>query len=84
MTIHPLFPSHNETQYIHLDTARCQACWACVQVCPQHVFGKVDLRFHRHARIDRANACRGCLRCLKACPNQAIQARQKTHAGHSK
>jgi NAD-dependent dihydropyrimidine dehydrogenase PreA subunit len=73
------FPRHTETRYIRLNTSRCQACWACVQVCPQRVFGKMDFRFHRHARIDQAENCQGCMRCLKVCPNQAILAREKTH-----
>jgi uncharacterized Fe-S center protein len=79
MKIHSPFPRHTGTRYIRLDTGRCKACWDCVQVCPQHVLGKVDLPFHRHARIDRAEKCKGCLRCVKACPNQAIQAMEKTH-----
>ena len=68
-----------ETAYISLDTSRCKACWACVDVCPQHVLGKVDFIFHRHARINRTKKCIGCLRCLKVCANQAILAKEKTH-----
>lgn len=71
--------SHTETRYIRLNTSRCKACWACVDVCPQNVFGKVDFHFHRHARIDRAENCLGCLCCLDACSNQAILTREKTH-----
>ena len=78
------FPSHTETRYIRLDTGRCKACWACVQVCPKHVIGKVDFRFHRHAKIDQAKNCRGCLRCIKACTNQAIQAKEKTDDDNSR
>jgi NAD-dependent dihydropyrimidine dehydrogenase PreA subunit len=39
----------------------------------------VDLRFHRHARIDRAENCQGCLLCLDACTHQAILSREETH-----
>jgi NAD-dependent dihydropyrimidine dehydrogenase PreA subunit len=81
---HIPFPRHTETRYIHLDTSRCKACWVCVQICPGHVFGKVDFRFHRHAYIDQAENCRGCLRCLKACTNQAILAREKTDDDNSR
>jgi len=73
------FPHHTETLFISLDTSRCKACWRCVQVCPQLVFGKVDFLFHRHARIDRAENCKGCLLCLEACSHQAILAVEKTH-----
>ena len=72
-------PHHTETRYIRLDTSRCKACWECVNVCPQHVLGKIDFWFHRHAYIDRTKKCKGCLRCLKACSNQAILAREKPH-----
>jgi uncharacterized Fe-S center protein len=65
---------HTQTHYIHLDTRICKACWACVTICPQHVFGKVDLPFHKHALIEQAEKCKGCLRCVKACSNGAIQA----------
>ncbi|MFZ5909309.1 MAG: 4Fe-4S dicluster domain-containing protein [Chloroflexota bacterium] len=69
----------SETPYIRLDTSRCKACWECVQVCPHGVLGKIDLYFHRHARIDRAENCKGCLLCLEACSHQAILAVEKTH-----
>jgi Fe-S-cluster-containing hydrogenase component 2 len=82
MKFHLPFPSPTETRFIRLDTSRCQACWACIPVCPRHVIGKVDFRFHRHAKIEQAENCRGCLRCLKACTNQAILAREKTHDNH--
>ncbi len=74
-----LFRDHTETLYIRLDTSRCKACWDCVQACPQDVIGKVDLRFHRHARIDRTENCEGCLLCLNACSHQAILIREKSY-----
>jgi len=70
---------HHETGYILLDTHKCTACWECVTACPRHVLGKVDVFFHKHSRIDRAEKCKGCLRCVKACPNGAIQPKEKTH-----
>lgn len=75
MTFRFPFPRHTETFYIHLDTSRCKACWDCIQACPQDVLGKVDLPFHRHARVDQAENCKGCLLCLDTCPHQAILAR---------
>ncbi len=71
------FHRHTETLYIRLDTSRCKACWDCVEACPQDVIGKIDLRFHRHAHIDRADNCIGCLLCLDACSHQAILAKEK-------
>jgi Pyruvate/2-oxoacid:ferredoxin oxidoreductase delta subunit len=70
---------HTETAHIVLVTDHCQACWDCIAVCPHRVLGKIDLFFHRHARIDRAEKCKGCLRCVEICPHQAILTREKKH-----
>jgi uncharacterized Fe-S center protein len=64
---------HLETSYICLDTHKCKACWECVTACRQHVLGKVNLPFHKHSRVDRAERCKGCLLCVKVCPNGAVQ-----------
>ena len=77
MPFHLPSSRQTKTRYIRLNTSRCKACWECVQVCPQHVFGKVDFWFHRHACIDQADDCRGCLRCLKVCSHQAILSTEK-------
>ena len=79
MAFHSPFHRHAETLYIRLDTNRCKACWNCVQACPRDVLGKVDLPFHRHARIDQAENCKGCLLCLNACTHQAILSREVAH-----
>jgi Fe-S-cluster-containing hydrogenase component 2 len=69
-----LFPilRHDSTKYIRLSTNLCKACWACVEICPNGVIGKVDLPVHKHAHIDQAEKCRGCQKCAWACPNGAI------------
>ena len=84
MKFHLRFPNHIETRYIHLDTSQCKACWACVTACPRHILGKVDLRFHKHARVDQAEKCKGCLKCVKACINGAIHARETIHDNASR
>jgi 2-oxoglutarate ferredoxin oxidoreductase subunit delta len=66
---------HDSTPYISLDTHLCRACWECVAACPQGVIGKVDILFHKHARIGNASECKGCLKCVKACEQGAITAR---------
>jgi ferredoxin len=63
---------HNSTDHIYLNTHLCEACWKCIEVCPGGVIGKVEMLFHRHARIEHAGDCRGCQKCIKACPSQAI------------
>jgi uncharacterized Fe-S center protein len=79
MKFRPPFSRRTETHFILLDTSHCKACWECVDICPQHVLGKIDFHFHRHACIDRAENCKGCLRCLKACSNQAILTKEKPY-----
>ncbi len=74
-TAHNRRRRHTFTRFILFDPHYCQACWTCVETCPNHVIGKVNLFFHKHAHIDHPEACQGCLRCIKACPNQAITSR---------
>ena len=61
-----------KTKFIRVDTRKCAACWKCVEICPDHVFGKVILFKHRHTHIDHADACKGCKKCVQSCPNGAI------------
>lgn len=62
----------NSTRFISLDTTLCRACWACVEGCPQHAIGSVDLPIHRHAVITEAAACTGCLTCVRLCGHGAF------------
>ena len=55
---------------------------SCVAVCPVDCISSEQGQ-DRKFFID-PNNCIDCGSCEQACPNQAIQARQKTHAGHSK
>jgi 2-oxoglutarate ferredoxin oxidoreductase subunit delta len=63
---------HSQTKYIRVDTHLCEACWTCVETCPNGVLGKIDFKFHRHVHIDDAESCTGCLKCVRACPHDAI------------
>jgi 2-oxoglutarate ferredoxin oxidoreductase subunit delta len=65
--------SHTNTKYIELNRRRCQACWKCVESCPNGVLGKIIFFNHRHARVDHAEACKGCRKCVDGCPNGAIR-----------
>ena len=67
---------HKFTEYICLDAHLCQACLKCIAACPNGVIGKVDILFHKHARIDHAEKCEGCRECVNVCPQQAITAYQ--------
>ena len=67
-----VFGEPQRTVYIQLDTHKCQACWACLLACQKQVLCMVDLPFHKHAKIDRPDACIGCKKCVKACQHGAI------------
>ncbi|MDR1722479.1 MAG: 4Fe-4S binding protein [Tannerella sp.] len=56
-----------QTKYIHATGKHCEACWKCVEACPQGVFGKVGFLFHKHIIIVQPDACTGCLKCVTAC-----------------
>jgi len=58
------------TGYVALDRHACDACWACLDVCPGDVFGKVGLQ--RHAVIRDRDACTGCMACVEECRTGAL------------
>lgn len=60
------------TNYIVLDTRRCEACWKCMEICPNNVIGRVNLPWHKHALIIKHDNCTGCSKCIKACEFNAI------------
>jgi 2-oxoglutarate ferredoxin oxidoreductase subunit delta len=60
------------TGHIALDRSACDACWACLEACPNDVFGKVGL--HRHAVIRDRDACTGCTACVEECEAGALTA----------
>jgi ferredoxin len=60
------------TKYIELNTHLCQACWKCVEACPNQVLGKLIVLWHRHARVDNAESCKGCKKCVRICEKGAI------------
>ncbi len=60
------------TAYIHLETRKCRACWECIRACPNDVIGRINLLFHKHARIEHPEKCKGCRKCVKACQEEAI------------
>jgi NAD-dependent dihydropyrimidine dehydrogenase PreA subunit len=67
--------SRRETGFITLDTHLCDACWECVEACPDDVLGRLTVLFHKHARIVAPGSCTGCLRCVKACETGALARR---------
>lgn len=62
----------NTTKFISFNSRNCEACWKCVEVCAQNVFGKIEVFNHRHACIDEPDNCTGCRKCVKACEFNAF------------
>ncbi len=60
------------TPFVVLDRSRCEACWCCVEGCPEGVLGKVEFLSHRHAVVEAGERCTGCGRCVKACKSGAL------------
>ena len=69
---------HTHTDFIVIDTHRCQACWACVGNCPKQVINKVQILGHKHAHIRAKENCCGCLKCVRVCPQAAIKPRERS------
>ena len=64
--------SGRQTRHIQLDSRQCEACWKCVEVCPQRVIGKMNFFFHKHAVFRRPEECSGCRKCVKVCEYHAL------------
>lgn len=62
----------DRTEYIYFDSAKCKACWKCLEICPKDVFRKINILIHKHMRIVNRDNCTGCLKCIKTCSHRAI------------
>ena len=67
------------TDYVGLDRRACDACWECLEACPNDVFGKVGL--HRHVVVRARDACSGCLACVEVCRTGALTELDEPAAG---
>jgi len=73
MKLHNPFQRHTQTKYIQVRTHFCEACWSCLDACPNQVLGKLEMGPHRHIRVERQENCKGCKKCVMACPHNAIE-----------
>jgi Fe-S-cluster-containing hydrogenase component 2 len=73
MKLHNPFGRHAATKYIRVRTRFCEACWNCLDACPNQVLGKIEIGPHKHVRVDKQENCKGCKKCVLACPHQAIE-----------
>jgi Fe-S-cluster-containing hydrogenase component 2 len=64
------------TDFVELDTRKCQACWRCVDACARQVIGKVSVLWHKHAKLRAGKDCTGCLKCVAVCPAKAMARRE--------
>ena len=61
-----------QTQYIMLNTRNCEACWKCIEACTNDVIDRINVLWHKHARIRNHDRCTGCLKCVKVCEAGAL------------
>jgi NAD-dependent dihydropyrimidine dehydrogenase PreA subunit len=73
MRLHAPTPGRSETAFIRFNSRLCEACWKCVEACPNGVLVKINLPIHKHARIVRAENCKGCKKCVNACTTGALE-----------
>ncbi len=59
------------TVTLSLDTAKCNGCGMCVEVCPQQVFTLSE----RESVIQDRDACLECGACARNCSREAITVR---------
>ena len=64
--------NHTLSAYVKLDTRKCKACWKCMEKCPKNVIGRINLPWHKHARIVNGSNCTGCMNCVKICQDGAF------------
>jgi NAD-dependent dihydropyrimidine dehydrogenase PreA subunit len=62
----------SQTEFIRFDSRKCKACWKCIEICPENVFGKINVIIHKHMKIANSSCCIGCMKCVKACSFDAI------------
>lgn len=60
---------------INIDNNLCQACYACVRVCPVNA---LQVRVDQEAPVVVSERCIGCGSCLKVCAPEAISYRDST------
>ena len=70
--------NHLIKKFIEYNSRNCKACWQCLSACPNEVIGKIDIFFHKHAKISNPDKCIGCMKCVKSCEYNAIKPINKT------
>jgi NAD-dependent dihydropyrimidine dehydrogenase PreA subunit len=61
------FRREQKTNYVELDTEKCEACWKCMEVCTQYVISRINLPWHKHILLLNGSECIGCMKCVKTC-----------------
>jgi 2-oxoglutarate ferredoxin oxidoreductase subunit delta len=61
-----------KTAHILINPKQCDACWKCIETCPNDVIGKVSFLWHKHIVIQNGDSCSGCKKCIKTCSNEVF------------
>ena len=72
MRIRTIDGKHSKSQFIQLDANKCKACWKCMEMCENDVFGRINLPWHKHIVVSKADNCTGCIKCVKICEYGAL------------
>ncbi|MFO0754827.1 MAG: 4Fe-4S binding protein [Thermodesulfovibrionales bacterium] len=54
---------------VAVDSAKCESCEECVNICPQGVFRMVDSKSDPY----QTSECVFCESCIGVCPSEAIK-----------
>lgn len=73
--LRPPHPRPLVTDHVALDRRLCDACFRCVEACPEHVLRALRVGRHAHAVIREPERCTGCQKCVKACTAGALTRR---------
>ena len=55
---------------VQIDQPGCRDCGLCVDICPTHVFDRVETE--AIARVTRPEDCIGCTSCVYMCPSRCL------------
>jgi|WetSurMetagenome_2_1015567.scaffolds.fasta_scaffold450151_1 ferredoxin len=74
---------HIRTTFVRLDTSKCVACWNCLEECKNHIIGRINLPWHKHARFVNDKSCTGCVKCISVCEHGALSKISVNNPGNS-
>lgn len=70
--------------HVDVDFEACKDCGYCIEVCPREVFAPADsfnVKGYRPVCVKYSEKCIGCRRCFFACPDFAIEVKERPTGG---